>query len=333
MEKPDISVVVGTFNRSGMLLPALGSLMRQEADGVFTYEIVVVDDGSTDDTPATVARAAESSPIPLRYIRESGKGVAEARNRGIRESSGTWIAFFDDDQLAEPNWLKELLALATKTGAPCVGGAVRLILDPEVYRRLPPVCYSLLGETVGRDKNARCDYRHTLGTGNLMLKRSLLDKIGPFDSTLKEGGSDLDLFRRLLKHGFEAWYTPFAVVNHMIPEYRLTNDYMIWKSQVYGQNFALRDFRQYGIAFNLLVCVARIGQAILINVPKFLWAEKTGNRAETLGRRCLLQRSVAYTRQTLRHVSLRFFSQKLFFKGYEFRKERNLFEKGQEAGT
>jgi glycosyltransferase involved in cell wall biosynthesis len=332
-ENTDISIVMGTFNRSEMLRSALESLIHQETDQAFTYDIIVVDDGSTDDTPATVARAAEDSPVPVRYFRESGKGVASARNRGIRESSGTWIAFFDDDQIAEPDWLKEHLALAEKTGAPCVGGAVRLLLDPEVHRSLSPLFHSLLGETVGRNTVARCDFHHTLGTGNLMLKRSLLDRTGLFDASLREGGCDLDLFRRLLESGNEAWYSPAAVVNHIIPEYRLTEGYLVWKSKVYGQNFAVRDYRQYGLPINVLACLARVGQALLINAPALLWAGITGNRVEKIGRKCLLHRSSIYARQTLRHISPRIFSQKVFFKGYEFRSERNLFGKDQKAGA
>src|SRR5688572_27730028 len=107
MSAPDISIVVCTQNRAAMLRGALASLYDLATDG-FTYEIVVIDNGSTDETQKTIATAATQSRHPLRGIYEPEKGIVPARNRGIREARGRWIAFFDDDQLADSRWLVEL---------------------------------------------------------------------------------------------------------------------------------------------------------------------------------------------------------------------------------
>ena len=101
MTTPDISTIVCTYNRADMLRSALASLYDLATDGEFTYEIVVIDNASTDATPAAIAAAAAESSAPLRGVHEPQKGVVAARNRGIREARGRWIAFFDDDQLAE----------------------------------------------------------------------------------------------------------------------------------------------------------------------------------------------------------------------------------------
>src|SRR5205809_1380614 len=104
---PDISIVVCTQNRAEMLRGALASLYDLDADG-FSYEIVVIDNGSTDATPEVIAAAEAESRNPLRRIYEPEKGIVSARNRGIREARGRWIAFFDDDQIANSKWLAEL---------------------------------------------------------------------------------------------------------------------------------------------------------------------------------------------------------------------------------
>ena len=148
MGSPDISVVVCTYNRAEMLCDALDSLLNQNTDGQFSYEVVVVDDASTDTTPETVKEAALRSPAPMRYVRGLGRGIACARNRGINESSADWIAFFDDDQVAEPNWLKELHSLALKTRSWCVGGTRYLLLPPQELSQLSSTCRRVLGEIV-----------------------------------------------------------------------------------------------------------------------------------------------------------------------------------------
>lgn len=138
MEAPSISIIVPTYNRCEMLRDALESLCRQETDGQFSYEIVVVDNASTDDTRATVEEVAAQAPVPVRYLYHDIPGDASTRNRGIGESSAEWLAFFDDDQLAAPDWLAKLYGAAQETGALAVGGAVQLHLDQHILDGLGP---------------------------------------------------------------------------------------------------------------------------------------------------------------------------------------------------
>src|SRR6476661_2567590 len=107
MSEADISIVVCTQNRAEMLRGALASLYDLSTNG-FTYEAVVIDSGSKDHTQQVIAKAAVESRHPLRCVFEPEKGIVPARNRGLREARGHWIAFFDDDQLADGQWLAEL---------------------------------------------------------------------------------------------------------------------------------------------------------------------------------------------------------------------------------
>lgn len=90
----DISVIVATYNRVEQLGKTLASLLRQETLGGFSFEIVVIDNASTDGTSRLLAEMAQDTIVPLRFVLEPTKGVAHARNRGIQEATGQWLAFF-----------------------------------------------------------------------------------------------------------------------------------------------------------------------------------------------------------------------------------------------
>ena len=325
MKTPDISVVVCTYNRAEMLRGALESVVCQETDGKFSYEIIVIDDASTDGTSSVVKKVSRRSPIPIRYVCEEGHGIAQARNRGIKESCSKWVAFFDDDQLAEPHWLKELFMVASKTGAYCVGGTRLLSLPAEQVIPLTQVTRSILGEEI-RCKEAQVYSRRFLpGTGNILIKRSIFNSIGEFDPSMIWGEEDLDLIRRIRAAAFPIWSAPKAVVYHLIPPYRVSVEYLKLVSYRWGSSFACVDYKEGGRTKLVLLCVARIGQALLVNIPLLFWAYLFGDDAEVLGRKCLLWRAVSYTRETLYLLAPRVFPQEGFFARLEFRKERTSF--------
>jgi len=309
-----------------MLRRALESLSAQETGEVFSYEILVVDDASSDGTEFVVSEASSRSRVPIRFVREEGQGIAHARNRGIETSSGKWVAFFDDDQLAEPDWLRELYALAVKTGAPCVGGARLLCLPKADCPRLSAVCRALLGEVKNGDQSEKSGRKSDFGTGNILIRRDLFQAVGLFDETTTRGGEDIEFMARVWKAGFEAWYTPSAVVHHLIPPYRLKNGYLLWLSLRVGDNFAYRDYRELGLAKTGLTCVARIGQLLLVNLPLLAWAYLVSDAAGVLGRRCLVWRALAYSRRVLNLLAPGLFPQDHFFARLEFRKERATFK-------
>ena len=297
MTNLDVSIVVCTYNRADMLRDALESLAQLETSGEFTYEVVVVDNASTDETSAVIATAAERCKLPIRSVIENKRGVAHARNRGVREARGQWIAFFDDDQLADHLWLVQLKNTANAMGARCVGGAVRLRLPDGIDRALTPLCRMLLGESVGLDTPQRYDLKVTPGTGNLMLHRSVFDEVGLFDESFNQGGEDTDLFVRIHTAGIEAWYTPAAVVHHVIPMERLTDEYLISISRQMVNGLPRIERQHWGRLLFPLILAARIGRAMLWTTPQYLfWAGANGNHEAKLSARCRLAIAAAYTR-------------------------------------
>ena len=324
MGKLLVSIIVVTYNRAKMLCGALESLSRQETGGMFSFDIIVIDNTSTDNTVFVVKDFARTSKVPVRYILEKNKGVAYARNRGIRESSGDWIAFFDDDQLADPNWLKELLDMTQKVSAFCVGGCIKLFLPQEDLIKLSPICRSILGETLKGDKSNTFSKKTLPGTGNALIKRTVFDTIGNFDESFSRGGEDSDFFRRVRFAGFEIWYAPKAIVYHILLPHRLQKKYLFWASQRHGVNYAYMDYKKGGFKNLILACIFRIGQALLVNLPCLIWAIMVSDRATLIGRECLLWRATGYVREGLFLALPRVFTQKHFFKGLEFRKNEAL---------
>ena len=313
MSRPDITVVVCTYNRAEMLRDALNSLICQDTGAQFSYEVVVVDDASTDGTPKVVREAAERSPTPIRYVRATGKGIACARNKGIKETSTDWIAFFDDDQVAELDWLKELFVCAIQTGAQVIGGPVLPYLSDEEAHKASPLCRAMLHRTDGGRMPHKCGRKTFPGCGNMLVKTAVFQTVGQFDELLSRGGQDIEFGVRFRRAGLQAWLTPNAVAHHPVPAYRLQKGYSIWHSLRVGDTLAYTDFREWGLAGTLIACVARIVQASFINFPLMLLAYVSENRAEVIGRQCLLLRAWAYLRESLYLVSPRLFSQETYF--------------------
>jgi hypothetical protein len=114
LTEPEITIVVPTFNGSRWLSSTLTSLQRQED---VNLEVIVIDDGSTDDSAAI----AEAHPVAGRVIRQTNHGVAFSRNHGAAIASAPWVAFVDQDDLWHPRRARLLLDTATATGARAVG--------------------------------------------------------------------------------------------------------------------------------------------------------------------------------------------------------------------
>lgn len=319
----DASIVVCTFNRAEMLREALSSLICQRVGGDRQYEILVVDNGSTDDTPQVISETQTTAPVLVRAVRETREGVSHARNRGVEEARGQWIAFFDDDQLAEPDWLAQLLSAAEAQQVQCVGGGVRLRL-PEAFQRaeLAPMVRTLLSETVGADTPRQYDRKFAPGTGNLMIHRSVFDEVGLFRTDLQEAGEDTELYRRIRAAKIRCWYTPAAVVHHVTPPYRLEPSYLRWTALRVGGHVARRERNAWGSVLFPLVITARLGQATLVFAPRLLAARLRGDQTSLFDARCWLWHAQGYVRFALRLMLPNLFGQQSYLRRLVFRSER-----------
>jgi glycosyltransferase involved in cell wall biosynthesis len=290
---PEISVVVCTQNRASMLRGALASLYDLAAEG-FGYEIVVVDNGSTDETQQVIAAAAAQARHPLRGIYEAEKGIVPARNRGIREAQGRWIAFFDDDQLAEPRWLAELYRGALEKRCRVVGGAVELLFPQACTRRLDPTVRMLLGEAKHGEQPLPYGGRLTPGCGNLMIERTVFDEVGVFLRTVSGRGEDTDLFSRIERAGISGWYFPSAIVQHITPPERLKTEYLLSLARRMGEGIALRQAQTMGRCRFAALWLAKAARLGLSQAPWAAVSRCCGHHEAWVGRRCLVEINSAF---------------------------------------
>lgn len=310
-----------------MLREALADLIRQETEGKFTYEILVIDDGSTDQTKYVVEKVASLSCIPVRYVQGESKGYTHALNKGLAESRSEWLAFFDDDQLVDANWLKELFAVAIDEGVHVVGGSTVLVMSEAELSMLGPVCRGYCAEHPIYRRWQRRQSTPLPPGNNRIVKRTVFDSIGVFDERMLSGGCDRDLILRAKAAGFNFGWAPKALVQHVIASYRVKPDHITWYSQQVGCSFAYIDWKRWGRGKTLLACIARIGQALLVNFPMLLLGYTRRSRAEVLDRKALLMAALGYTRKTLSLLTPHAFAQESYFARMEFRKEREIFSK------
>ena len=225
------SVVIATYNRAGDLDATLRSLANLRVDG--PWEVVVVDNNSTDETRAVVERAAGSFPVSLRYVFERAQGRSPALNAGIRAARGSIIATTDDDVRVPVDWLNAASAALDALACDYVGGRVL-----PIWGAPPP---GWLAMTPGKQWAviALLDYgpqplefgaRVPLGV-NMAFRREAFDRAGFFDpDTGRKAGTLLgqevrEWCIRARKAGVRGCYAPAMLVEHIIPANRLRKSY------------------------------------------------------------------------------------------------------------
>lgn len=203
------TVAVCTRNRSDVLDECLITLQRQNFPRD-RYEIVVIDDGSTDETPRIVDRLADGSSVPLRKVVQSYSGLSNARNRAINESRGDLICFLDDDAVASTGWLAAMVAGADRyPNAEAFAG--RLL--QRIEGKAPRMC--------GREKLAAeldegtAERTTSIAKGaNMAMRRSAFERIGLFKPGLVWRGDEEDWHARLFAEGGSMMYLPEALAWH-----------------------------------------------------------------------------------------------------------------------
>ena len=198
---PTISVIIPTYNRASLLKEALDSVLAQTYTD---YEVIVIDDGSTDNTEEMMQAFLTDSRI--RYIKQSNAGVSAARNHGIFEARGEWIAFLDSDDLWFPEKLEKQMAFLTEH--PTAGA----VCGPSYQYQDGRVVKDKNGEMVlGWDREETLELTFVLFAENcgvnassVLVRKAVLHKAGLFDSSLKIG-EDIDLWFRVARYT-EFWY-------------------------------------------------------------------------------------------------------------------------------
>ena len=236
----DVSVVVPTRNRARSLNETLGSLSTALSSGAASAEVVVVDNGSTDDTQGVVeASRGAFGDVDVTYVFEPVPGLLSGRHRGYFASRGDILVFIDDDVLVSATWLSAIVEAFGDPAVDLVGG------------RCLPRYESELPEWIGgywteSDEGRWCTWLSLLDLGptarkvdanfvwglNFAIRRSALDALGGFhpDNMPKawqhyQGDGETGLTRKANERGVTALYEPEALLFHVIPSSRLTVTY------------------------------------------------------------------------------------------------------------
>lgn len=208
---PDISIIICTFNRAFLLRRVLAALGRQTVDS-HEFEIIVVDDGSTDPTPQTCRDLMAQVPN-LRTVRlEQNSGVAAAYSRGVEAARGRLVLFTDDDAIPDPSWLSEM-QLALKEHAIVAGAVDAPSRDWLSLAKNIAQCGAFLpgrkARTIGFIAGANMGFRH-----------EVLDRVGPFQNTPV---AETEYILRCRQQGYAVWFHPASVVVHDPPSTRLSD--------------------------------------------------------------------------------------------------------------
>jgi glycosyltransferase involved in cell wall biosynthesis len=227
-----ISIVICTHNNSSILDRALDRLSRQHCPEGLAWEVLVVDNNCTDGTQQVVERHRSANRLRrLRVVSEYQQGLTPARQRGVRETSGEWLAFVDDDCLLAESWLANAMCFATghpRCGA--LGGVVRPYWESGAEPLPDTVGWALACQDHGPQA---CRVWSLVGAG-LIVRRAALEETGWIHTPLLAdrigqrlvSGGDTEIGIRISASGWDLWYTPDCVIDHLIPARRTSPGYL-----------------------------------------------------------------------------------------------------------
>ncbi len=211
---PEVSVIIPSYNRAKLVVETIESVLNQSFQD---FEIIVVDDGSTDTTEKVV------SNFPIRYIKQENQGLPNARNTGINASQGNYIAILDSDDCLLEGSLEKRVAVLEKYPRVGFTYSQMYIMDENSQitglHRLPiPVSGFRLKQKELHDLL----YVNHIPASTVMIRRSCLDRVGMFNPTFIHGQEDLEMWVRLASI-YDSFYIPEPLIKYRLHSNRMTD--------------------------------------------------------------------------------------------------------------
>lgn len=255
-----ISICICTYRRPHVVA-TVRSVQAQTGLKDVQVEIVVCDDDPEGSASSIVEELAVKSSVPLRYVKSGSRNVATCRNKCIGSAKGDWIAFIDDDEIAEPRWLSELVAAQAKYGADVVKGCVRA-----VYPESTPL-WIRAGDPFTRDYGPTGTQLQLAASGNVFFRRSLATESGiVFNAYFgRTGGEDTDFFARLRRIGASLISCREAIVHEIVPASRVSRDYLAQRYRRQGRT-ALNGLLEGRTPAGLIRFALRAALALLLGI-------------------------------------------------------------------
>jgi glucosyl-dolichyl phosphate glucuronosyltransferase len=261
METFAVSIIICTYKRPILLESTLKSVVDLDfaAD---QFEVIVIDNGSDDQSHDVFESINLQGRCQMVYAREATLGLSHARNKGIGLSKGEIVAFLDDDELVDQNWLQELVKpYYSDERIACVGGRIVPVFPDNKY----PSWYSkdIQGFFGGVDHgeqihevNFPIEY---IGGGNMSFNRRLIIESGMFNVRLgiiggsSYSGEENELAFRIKNKGFKVLYTPFATTYHLIESERISKQFFYKRLFQSGRSEIMYNPRNQGSPLFLLI--------------------------------------------------------------------------------
>ncbi|MEQ8998302.1 MAG: hormogonium polysaccharide biosynthesis glycosyltransferase HpsE [Coleofasciculus sp. B1-GNL1-01] len=234
----DFTVAIPTYNSANRLTKLLDKLRQQTDLDQITWEIIVVDNNSTDNTAQVVQEYQENwlADVPLTYILEPEQGAAYARLRAVKEAQGELIGFLDDDNLPNPDWIVQAHTFAKNhPQAGALSGQIHgefEVEPPENFQRIQ--AFLAIREHGSTPHQFEPQNLRLPTAAALVVRRKAWQESVPQRPHLKGrlagsmlGGEDYEPLLYMHKAGWEIWYHPDLHTYHQIPHWRLERDYLL----------------------------------------------------------------------------------------------------------
>lgn len=232
MNMQHICVCICTYKRPELLERLLADLETQETAGLFSFSIVVVDNDAGESAREVVSAFARRTNRTVVYDIEPQQNISLARNRAVRNSVGDYIAFFDDDQFPQRDWLLSLYEAQKAYRADGILGPVKPHYDQtpphwlvkgKFYERSTHESGRIIGWRSGR-------------TGNVLLRKEVLaGDPQPFDPRFGSGAEDQDFFRRMIDKGYRFVWCNEAVGYEHVPPVRWRRGFLLRRALLRGK--------------------------------------------------------------------------------------------------
>lgn len=234
----DFSVVIPTYNGASHLPELLEKLRSQVVSENLSWEVIVVDNNSTDDTAQVVRdyQANWRSDCPLKYILEKQQGAAFARQRGIEEARGRLVGCLDDDNLPTPNWVAAACTFAqAHPQAGAYGSQIHGKFEAEPPEYIKSIgSYLAIIERGSKPRYYEPEKKMLPPGAGLVLRKQAWELSVPKSLFLNHQGrgaglasEDLEVVLHIQNAGWEIWYNPEMEIEHKIPPWRLEKDYLV----------------------------------------------------------------------------------------------------------
>jgi glucosyl-dolichyl phosphate glucuronosyltransferase len=279
-----VAVLIATYNRAALLRDTLQVLAASQVHRSTRWEVVVIDNNSTDATPSVVASMQQRFPVRLSYLKESQQGRSAALNAGIAATTAPLLLLTDDDVRVDAGWLEAGVRVLA-SGADYVGGPVA----PR-WETPPPSWFDLehsdLWGTLAildyGDEPFDFDDRKRVPLGaNMGLRRSLVERVGGFRVDLGRtsarrllGQEVPELLSRARAAGLHGSYVPEMRVEHHVPAARLTRDYFRrwWTGKGYSRALleAMQPVTELGLDLRTVPHIGAIPRFVLTDALRDL---------------------------------------------------------------